>query len=109
MTNVELTVACSDSADDEGTLADISICVSWDNQPVDNCTGLTDAYPGTPAKCSCTILNFPFTPTALEQMSLEAKNASTSTSLVWGGMGLLLVAGVSGSYWLYRKQAIKAG
>lgn len=46
-----LRVACVDT-NGNGTV-DASVCTSWDNNAVTNCTGLPDAFPGTNAKCGC--------------------------------------------------------
>ena len=48
---VQLRVVCVD-LNGNGTV-DASACTSWDNNAVTNCTGLSDAFPGTNAKCGC--------------------------------------------------------
>ncbi len=50
-TLVQFTIACVDTNKDG--IVDLSACASWDNQVSDNCTGVTEAFPGTPSKCSC--------------------------------------------------------
>ena len=85
---------------------DLNLCVLYDNNSNTQCNSVVDATAGTTAKCSCAYyVTFPFTPTAV---SLLDMNARSSQGYLLGGLGLLLVAGVSGSYWLYRKQARKA-
>ncbi len=46
-----LIVQCADF-DSNGTL-DIGTCISWDNQTSNNCNSVSDAIPGTKAKCNC--------------------------------------------------------
>ncbi|HYU41672.1 MAG TPA: hypothetical protein VEQ84_05945, partial [Vicinamibacteria bacterium] len=46
-----LRVACVDT-NGNGTV-DASVCTSWDNNAVTNCTSLAEAFPGTNAKCGC--------------------------------------------------------
>ena len=85
---------------------DLNICVLYDNNANTRCTNVYEATVGTTAKCGCDYyVTFPFTPTAV---SLLDMNARSSQGYLLGGLGLLLVAGASGSYWLYRKQARKA-
>lgn len=46
-----LRVACVDT--NNNGFVDASVCTSWDNNAVTNCSGLPDAFPGTNAKCGC--------------------------------------------------------
>jgi hypothetical protein len=85
---------------------DLNICILYDNNTKNACKNVYDATVGTTAKCGCEYyVTFPFTPTAV---SLLDMNARSSQGYLLGGLGLLLAAGASGSYWLYRKQARKA-
>jgi hypothetical protein len=36
---------------------DIHACASWDNNTGTLCADVADAFPGTPAKCSCDLIN----------------------------------------------------
>ena len=73
-----LRFACVDRADDgimDGE-ADLSWCVSWSNNRNNSggqlCTGLSNAFPGTPSKCACGVadLGIPI-PVELESFSIE--------------------------------------
>lgn len=55
VTNV--TSTCKDN--DKNGFYDLSICTSWDNNTMPNCSGPTDAVPATKSKCSCAIVNTP--------------------------------------------------
>src|SRR5687768_8359738 len=46
-----LRVTCVDT--NNNGFIDASVCTSWDNNSVSDCTGLPDAFPGTNAKCGC--------------------------------------------------------
>ena len=96
-------IECVDT-DADGQI-DFSICLVYDNNKQDLCQTVTDAATGTVAKCGCSRIDLPITPTAVTLAGLEARS---SQGYLLGGLGLLLVAGASGSYWLYRKQARKA-
>jgi hypothetical protein len=48
---VPLRVDCVDT--NGNGIVDASVCASWDNNAITNCTGLPDAFPGTNAKCGC--------------------------------------------------------
>jgi hypothetical protein len=85
---------------------DLNLCVLYDNNTKNACLNVYNATAGTTAKCGCGYyVTFPFTPTAV---SLLDMNARSSQGYLLGGLGLLLAAGASGSFWLYRKQARKA-
>lgn len=61
---------------DENGEADISACASWGNNKNNGggelCLGIEGAFPGTPAKCSCTIVNLGFpVPVELQSFSIE--------------------------------------
>lgn len=104
LTDITVTAACSDSPEDEDSNADISMCVAWNEQAdASDCFGCEDAIPAEPAKCSCQPVNFPFTPTALTQMSLEAHQKTRSTDLFLGALGLLLAGSVTGTLLLRRR------
>lgn len=47
-----LDIACADN-DNDGVVDPISTCTSWDNNSNTTCNNVTQAIPGTPAKCSC--------------------------------------------------------
>jgi hypothetical protein len=46
-----LRVACVDT--NGNGIVDASVCTSWDNNAVTDCSSLADAFPGTNAKCGC--------------------------------------------------------
>ena len=46
-----LRVACVDT--NGNGIVDASVCTSWDNNVVVDCTSLAQAFPGTNAKCGC--------------------------------------------------------
>ncbi len=46
-----MTLPCADP-DNDG-VANIDACVSWENNPKVTCANVTQALPGSPAKCSC--------------------------------------------------------
>lgn len=52
--------------------ADISACSSWDNNTNTVCSSVTEAFPGTPAKCGCQVLDLGFeVPVELESFTIE--------------------------------------
>jgi hypothetical protein len=85
----QITVACVDN-DGDGA-ADVSVCASWDNNTNSTCTGVTTAFPGTPSKCSCSTIQFDFTPTGLELGSASAESTGTMLWALAGAAGLLAV------------------
>lgn len=55
-TLVPITIDCVDNSVPPDGIVDISACASWDNNQGSTCTGVAGAFPGTPAKCSCTLI-----------------------------------------------------
>lgn len=83
-------IACNDS-DGDGA-ADVHVCTSWKNNPTQSdpaggCTDVTNAIPGTPSKCSCTTINFNFTPTAI---SLNNASTNSPNGIVLSMMALIV-------------------
>lgn len=57
--------------DNDGN-ADLSACSSWDNNAGSVCNGLSEAFPSTPSKCGCEILDLGIPiPVELESFSIE--------------------------------------
>jgi len=93
-------VPCQDV--DGDSVLDISVCTSWDNNANTTCTGFATAYPGTPSKCSCQVVNL-YGPTAIEGLTFSASSRALPTGLALSGLGLLLIAGVLLSVYLRRR------
>ncbi|MDX1643299.1 MAG: hypothetical protein R3244_02955 [Thermoanaerobaculia bacterium] len=69
-TLMQIRFQCVDR-DNDGN-ADLSACSSWDNNSGSVCNGLSDAFPSTPAKCGCQILDLGIPiPVELESFSIE--------------------------------------
>jgi hypothetical protein len=81
-------VACVDQ--DGDSFADISVCASWDNNAGTVCGGVTGAFPGTNSKCSCNIVNFPFSPTAVTMSEMGTRNGPSLPAVAGLGFALLL-------------------
>lgn len=96
----KIRIACTDI--DSNGAADIHVCTSWDNQVKTGCTTVKDAFPGTPAKCGCSVINFDFTPTAIHGVTFSASNEAISPKLVLTALGLLLLCGLSVGYFRQR-------
>ncbi|MDX1616726.1 MAG: hypothetical protein R3300_20635 [Candidatus Promineifilaceae bacterium] len=98
--NVTLTCADTGSLDSKGDpvaiqdgQADVNVCASWSNNaPQDLCTELAQAIPGTGSKCSCTLLELPFTPTAVTLGDVSAESGSNFIVPLLAGLLLLSVA-----------------
>ena len=84
-----LTLDCQD-LDLDGA-ADVSVCASWDNNTNTACNSVEEAVPGTNSKCSCQIVNFDFTPTAV-----GAGNVAVTRSQVSVPLALLAVLALVG-------------
>lgn len=69
--DVQVRFACAD-LDDDG-FVEVNACASWD-LPNRNatCNGVEDAFPGTPSKCGCTMVEVDIPiPVELESFSIE--------------------------------------
>jgi len=93
-------IPCQDL--DQNSVLDISVCTSWDNNANTTCTGYDTAYPGTPSKCSCQIVDL-YGPTAIEGLTFSASSRALPTGLALSGLGLLLIVGVLLSVYLRRR------
>jgi hypothetical protein len=93
-------IPCQDLNGD--SVLDISVCTSWDNNNNTTCTGVTTAFPGTPSKCSCQVVNL-YGPTAIEGLSFSASSRALPTGLALSGLGLLLIVGVLLTVYLRRR------
>ncbi len=93
-------IPCQDQ--DGNSVLDISVCTSWDNNSNTTCTGVDTAYPGTPSKCSCQVVDL-YGPTAIEGLTFSASSKALPTGLVLSGLGLLLIVGVLLSVYLRRR------
>jgi hypothetical protein len=67
-------LACVDQ-DGDGA-ADVSVCSSWDNNTNTTCSDVKGAVPGTGSKCSCEVINFDFTPSAVSLKSFEVNSTA---------------------------------
>jgi hypothetical protein len=98
----QITVKCNDL--DGNGAADISVCTSWDNNDQTNCNSVVLAVPGTGSKCSCSTVNFPFTPNAVNEVAFTATSKDTSVHIYLASFGLLLATGmVLSGYARYRR------
>jgi len=93
-------IPCQDLNGD--SVLDISVCSSWDNNNSTTCTGVKTAFPGTPSKCSCQVVNL-YGPTAIEGLTFSASSKALPTGLALSGLGLLLIVGVLLSVYLRRR------
>lgn len=82
-------IACVDT-DNDG-LVDVHACASYDNNRVGVCTGPADAIPGTPSKCGCTLVNLPFTPTAVTLSDVSATGDDSAIVPLLAAFGILAV------------------
>jgi hypothetical protein len=86
-------VVCVDN-DGDGRV-DLSVCTSWDNAQTGSNSGLcqdvTEAFPSTKSKCSCTFVNFPFTPTAITLSDVDASQSNQWILPIVGGIFMLAV------------------
>lgn len=96
----QIRIACTDI--DQNGAADIHVCTSWDNQTDGNCNGVANAFPGTPSKCGCAVVNFDFTPTAITGISFSARSEGISPKMIYMLMGFLILGGLFAGYSGYR-------
>jgi hypothetical protein len=82
-------IACVDT-DGDG-LVDVHACASYDNNRQNTCTGAADAIPGTPSKCGCTLVNLPFTPTAVTLSDVSATGSDSAIVPLLAAFGILAV------------------
>jgi hypothetical protein len=82
-------IACVDT-DGDG-LVDVHACASYDNNRQNTCTGAADAIPGTPSKCGCTLVNLPFTPTAVTLSDVSATGNDSAIVPLLAAFGILAV------------------
>ena len=94
-------IACVDTTGDGHV--DVSACGGYNQNLGDICTGVTQAVPGTTAKCGCSVFELPFTPTGIEGLSFSARSGAVSTGLILSALGLLLIGGVMLSLYLRRQ------
>ena len=85
---VTLTIPCDDIADGGGNpgadgFVDVGVCASWDNNANTTCTGVDQAIPGTGSKCSCSRVNLPNQPTAINLISFGATPQEDGVLLAW--------------------------
>jgi len=99
----EIRIACTDI--DQNGAADIHVCTSWDNQVKEGCSSVQNAFPGTPAKCGCAVINFDFTPTAINGITFTASSEGISPKLVFTALGLLMFCGLVVGFFRYRNYA----
>ena len=52
-----MVIDCVDS-DEDGEVDPIHVCVGWDNNQANYCSGIEDAFPGNRAKCDCGYVQF---------------------------------------------------
>ena len=97
----QIRIACVDG--DGNGAADVHVCASWDNNTSSDCSAVQQAYPGTGSKCSCSYINFDFTPTSVELFGLSAQNSATSVLWISGVVFALLAASVALSLYLRRQ------
>jgi hypothetical protein len=93
-------ISCADI--NQNGRADISVCTSWDNNTGSNCNSVQQAFPGTKSKCGCAIIDFAFSPTAINGASFTASSPGASSRLVYPMAGVLLVSGLFTGYSLRR-------
>lgn len=99
----QIRIACTDI--DQNGAADIHVCTSWDNQVSkegEGCNSVENAFPGTPAKCGCSVINFDFTPTAINGITFTASNEAITPKLILSALGLLLFCGLAVGYFYHR-------
>ena len=82
-------IACVDT-DNDG-LVDVHACASYDNNQQNTCTGAADAVPGTPSKCGCTLVNLPFTPTAVTLSDVSAIGDESAIAPLLAAFGILAI------------------
>jgi hypothetical protein len=88
----QIRVACVDQ--DGNGHADIHVCSSWDQNTGTDCNGVQQAFPGTGSKCGCAVVNFDFTPTAIDMLTFSARNESIPAGLALAALGLLVLSGI---------------
>ena len=97
----QIRVSCTDL--DGNGAADISVCTSWDNNTNTTCSSVQEAIPGTGSKCSCSVANFNFTPSAIKEATFSAKSSTAPAYLIPVVLGLLLLIGAAlSAYARYR-------
>lgn len=100
-----MTISCADI--NQNGRADIHVCTSWDNNTGTNCNNVQQAFPGTKSKCGCSVIDFNFTPTALQGVSFSVKSAGVPPRAMIAMASLLLVAGLLSGYDLHRWRKMK--
>jgi hypothetical protein len=85
---VTLVLPCDDLVDGAGNpgadgFVDVGVCASWDNNANTTCLDVTDAVPGTGSKCSCSRVNLPNQPTAIDLISFSATPQEDGVLLAW--------------------------
>lgn len=99
----QIRIACTDI--DQNGAADIHVCTSWDNQVKAGCNTVQNVFPGTPAKCGCTVINFDFTPTAINGITFTASSEAITSKFILSALGLLIFCGVLVGSIGYRKNS----
>jgi uncharacterized repeat protein (TIGR01451 family) len=79
----QVTVACVDS-DFDGSV-DVSVCSSWGNNASGTCAAVTDAFPGTNAKCSCSVVELGIPPASPPEEPAVAISKTPLSQVVLSG------------------------
>ena len=83
-----MVIPCDDLVDGAGNpgadgFVDVGVCASWDNNANTTCTNVAQAIPGTGSKCSCSRINLPNQPTAIDLVSFGATPQEDGVLLAW--------------------------
>jgi hypothetical protein len=97
-------VACVDQ--DQDGFADISVCASWDNNANSTCSTISEAFPGTNSKCSCSIVNFPFSPTSIAVSDITTGNITSLPTIT--AIAVMVLLGLLTLILLARQRHLKA-
>lgn len=93
-------VGCVDNNDD-GQI-DLNICLLYDQQQNPDCTNLLQATPpGSVAKCDCTDITIPVSPTAVTLQSLEASSGQPAEIII-AIIAVIAIACLLGLWFTFR-------